>query len=235
MEPRRKVWYTIPDADKGSISPGLIFGLVIVAIGVLFLLDNFGFPVSMVWRYWPVALIAIGLAKLIDSRETPGRTWGAILMIIGLVLIADEIHLPFLNNVSLWNLWPLGLIAFGVIMLWNALEGKRFSGIPTAWNPGTCRLNQFAVFGGGKRKIIGDFKGGSIFAFCGGYELDLRKATMSADEAVLEANAMFGGFEIKVPETWSVTMQVAGIFGGHEDSTAQPDPTLVPHPKRLIV
>jgi predicted membrane protein len=231
-ERSRKAWQTVPDADKGSISPSLIFGLVIVAIGVLFLLDNFGFPVGIVWQYWPVALIAIGLAKLVDARDTPGRTWGAILMIVGVVLIADQIHLPFLNNVSLWSLWPLGLIAFGAIMLWSALEGKSLT---SAWDPGTCRLNQFAVFGGGKRKICGDFKGGSIFAFCGGYELDLRKATMSADQVVLAANAMFGGFEIKVPETWSVIMQVTGIFGGHEDATAQPDPTLVPHPKRLII
>ena len=97
------------------------------------------------------------------------------------------------------------------------------------------RSGQFAIFGGGKRKITGDFKGGDVLAIFGGYEVDLRSATMSADEAVINANAMFGGIEIRVPDTWSVQLQVTGIFGGHEDKTHQPDSRLVPNPKRLIV
>ena len=227
-----RVWPGTSDPNGGNVTPGLIFGLAIIAIGVLFLLDNFGFPVGFVWHYWPVILIAIGLAKLVDSRDTPGRTGGAIIMIIGIVLIADQIHIPFLNNVSLWSLWPLALIAFGVIMLWGALEGKN----PAApWGGSTDRVNQFAIFGGGKRKITGDFKGGDVLAIFGGYEVDVRNATMSADEVVINANAMFGGIEIRVPETWSVQLQVTGIFGGHEDKTHQPDARLVPNPKRLIV
>jgi hypothetical protein len=58
---------------------------------------------------------------------------------------------------------------------------------------------------------------------------------MTADEAVVNVNAIFGGFEIRAPETWLVQVHVAGIFGGHEDKTHQPDPRLVPNPKRLIV
>ncbi len=232
MEPRnRRTWICPADAD-GSVTPGLIISLAIIAVGILFLLDNFGFPVGVVWQYWPVILIAIGLAKLVDSRDTPGRTGGAIIMIVGLVLIADKIHLPFLNNVSLWSLWPLALIAFGIIMFWGALEGKH-PAVP--WGGSAAGLNQYAIFGGGKRRITGDFKGGDVFAMFGGYEIDLRGASMSVDEAVINANAMFGGIEIRVPEPWSVQMQVTGIFGGHEDKTHQPDPRLVPNPKRLVV
>ena len=35
----------------------------------------------------------------------------------------------------------------------------------------------------------------------------------------MEANALFGGIEIRVPETWNVTVRGAGIFGGYEDKT----------------
>ena len=215
----------------GSITPGLIFGLAIVAVGVVFLLGNFGFPVERFWHFWPLALVAVGLAKVIDARDTPGRTWGAILIIAGVVLVGDEIYLPFFH-VTLWQLWPLALIAFGGIMLWGALEGKPLTG---KWSIDTCRISQYAVFGGGKRKLTGDFKGGDVFALFGGYEVDLRNASMEAEEAVINANAMFGGIEIRVPESWQAIMQVTGIFGGHEDKTHQPDPRLVPNPKRLIV
>lgn len=232
QESNRRASPCIADPNGGNVTPGLIFGLAIIAIGVLFLLDNFGFPVGFVWHYWPVILIAIGLSKLVDSRDTPGRTGGAIIMIIGIVLIADRIHIPFLRDVNLWSLWPLALIAFGVIMLWGALEGR--SPVPPLGGSAD-RINQLAIFGGGKRKITGDFKGGDVLAIFGGYEVDLRSATMSADEAVINANAMFGGIEIRVPDTWSVQLQVTGIFGGHEDKTHQPDSRLVPNPKRLIV
>lgn len=241
MEDRdRRTWQPASDPDTGSINASLIFGFAIVAIGVLFLLDNFGVPVSFLWGYWPVILIAIGLAKVVDSKETSARTGGAIIMLVGLVLIADKIHLPFLNNRNLWDLWPLAIIAFGFIMLWGALEGKGVGGSASLrWNlggpatPGNC--NMFSIFGGSNRKVSGDFKGADLVAMFGGGGLDLRNATMSADEAVVSVNAIFGGFEIRVPETWLVDVHVAGIFGGHEDKTHQPDPRLVPNPKRLLV
>jgi hypothetical protein len=55
------------------------------------------------------------------------------------------------------------------------------------------------------------------------------------DEAVLELNAVFGGIEVKLPESWSVVMKGAGVFGAFQDSTVQPDPRIYPSPKRLIV
>ncbi len=234
----RRVWRVSPEPASGTVSAGLIFGFAIVAVGVLFLLDNFGVQVDWVWGYWPVILIAIGLAKLVDSSEASGRSGGAIIMLVGVVLLANKIHLPFLNNRSIWDLWPVAIIVFGFMMLWGALEGKGTPGIASGpWNrpatPGNC--NMFSVFGGSNRKVTGDFKGADLVAVFGGGGLDLRNATMTVDEAVVSVNAIFGGFEIRVPETWLVDVHVAGIFGGHEDKTHQPDPRLVPNPKRLTV
>ena len=149
MEDRnRRTWQTPADPDSGTVSAGLIFGFAIVAVGVLFLLDNFGVPVGFLWGYWPVILIAIGLAKVVDSRETSGRTGGAVIMLVGLVLIADKIHLPFLNNRNLWDLWPLVLIALGFMMLWGALEGKgmvRATGAPWSGRWGHLRRRVWSI------------------------------------------------------------------------------------------
>ncbi len=42
-----------------------IFGIVLVAFGALFLLDNFGIIVfDQIWRFWPVLLILIGVSIL---------------------------------------------------------------------------------------------------------------------------------------------------------------------------
>ena len=72
-----------------------------------------------------------------------------------------------------------------------------------------------------------NFKGGSLFAVFGGYKIDLTHAEMEGDRAVINASAVFGGGQIRVPENWQVSAQGAGIFGAYEDKTRhfQPDPT----------
>ncbi len=230
----RKNWQRTADQD-GGINPGLIFGLAVIAIGVLFLLDNFGVPVGFLWGYWPVLLIAVGLAKVLDARDTSGRTGGAVIMLVGLVLVADKVHLPFLAGRNLWDLWPLALIVFGLMMLWGAIENKGISAVPWGPPPAPGSVNMFSIFGGSNRKVNGEFKGADMVAVFGGGGLDLRNATMPGEEALVTVNAVFGGFEIRVPETWLVTVMVTGIFGGHEDKTHAPDPRLVPNPKKLLV
>ena len=57
-----------------QLTPQLIIGLMVIGIGVMFALKNFGFVRwdRSVLRYWPAGLIAIGLAKLWQSREGSG-------------------------------------------------------------------------------------------------------------------------------------------------------------------
>ena len=48
---------------------GVVVGLVLVALGVLFLVDE-AWPDFVAWRYlWPIALIAIGAAIVWRSRR----------------------------------------------------------------------------------------------------------------------------------------------------------------------
>jgi hypothetical protein len=47
----------------------------------------------------------------------------------------------------------------------------------------------------------------------------LRKAEMKVDRVIIEANAIFGGIEIRVPETWQVVLRGTGVFGGFGDQT----------------
>jgi hypothetical protein len=42
--------------------------------------------------------------------------------------------------------------------------------------------------------------------------------------AVIEANAAFGAIELRVPETWRVSMQGNAVFGAYEDKTIPPRP-----------
>ena len=53
----------------------------------------------------------------------------------------------------------------------------------------------------------------------GGCEIDLRKATIGEEEAVLDIFAFWGGVVIQVPEEWEVDNRVNAFLGGVENKT----------------
>jgi hypothetical protein len=70
----------------------------------------------------------------------------------------------------------------------------------------------------------------------GGFQIDLRQADMEGDSAVIEAMSFMGGGEIKVPETWLVSMEGISLFGAFVDETDQQSPAIAGTPqKRLIM
>ena len=207
---------------------GLGFGVVAIVIGALLLLDNLGiFYIHDLFRFWPVALIALGLVKALDARNSHGQIGGGVLILVGAWLLADRLDL-FFFPFRFHQFWPVLLIAFGVFLLWQYMERPNYETPPEA--AGDMR----AVFGGGKRRVTGDFTGGKVEVVFGGYEIDLRSAQMAADEAVLAVNAVFGGIEITIPEHWSASVQGKAVFGGFEDKTHQPLPG-TPGLKRLVI
>lgn len=241
MEPRdndpREQWY--------QSSERFIPAIILIGLGVLFFLNNLQIvAVRDVIRYWPAIFIAVGIIQLVDSAFPAGRVVGGVFVGVGTILLAR--NLGYLD-IAIRDLWPLALIAAGLLMLLNRTvlwrndflvgihKSERFRRFrDRQYVPG--KLNEYAVFGGGKRKVnTMDFKGGRLDAVFGGFEVDLREAIMEGDAATLETNAVFGGIEVRIPVTWSAVVQGVGVFGAFQDETSQPSPTLIPNPKRLIV
>jgi hypothetical protein len=48
-------------------------------------------------------------------------------------------------------------------------------------------------------------------------------------------DVVFGGADLRIPETWSAVVQGTGVFGAFTDNSRQPDPSRTPNPKRLVV
>jgi hypothetical protein len=215
-------------------SPGLIPAIVIIGIGTVLLLSNLHIPyMENWWRYWPVLVIAAGLAKFLDTDHQNGRTVGALIAGAGCLLLLHTMNLIELT----WEaFWPAVLIGIGVLMLVNRISGPQMilarRGPDRPLPEGTFQAT--AIFSGFKRKITeGNFRGAHLTAIFGGGELNLRQAGMEGDSAVVYASAIFGGIEIKVPDNWLVTSDGTGIFGGFSDSTEHP--SAGPGVKRLII
>jgi predicted membrane protein len=226
---------------RHSHGPGIVFAFLLIGAGVLLFLDNVGlFHFHDIWRFWPVALIALGVSKLFETRGAGGMVWAAMATLVGTGILLDNLGIWHAN----WNIiWPLGLIAFGILKLVTSLERKRALEDPNCFKAGSGdassenTVQAWATFTGLKRRIDSqNFQGGELLAVFGGIEVDLRRAKIASDkEAIIDINATFGGIDIKVPETWLVIVKGQGIFGGYEDKTIPPRPQEGVTPPKLVI
>ena len=221
-------------------APRVALGLVVIAVGVLFTLDKLGYVnAGEFWEYWPVLLIGVGIGRVLQPRGTQGRGFGVVLMVLGawfLLSNLDLIHYRF------GDVWPLLLVVLGIMMVWRAITGPFFEsprrrlkeamaagdgsaavgGLATSGSDTSSTVNGFALLGRVKRKVVSqDFRGGALTAIMGGCELDLRQASISSGQAVIDTFALWGGIEIKVPQEWSVVVQGTPILGAFDDKTVR--------------
>jgi predicted membrane protein len=209
---------------------GVFPGLILIAIGTLFLLDHMDIiHLGSLWKFWPLILIALGLSKLLAEHN---RVAGGILILVGAYFQLN--HLGILN--LSWNtFWPVLLIVGGILMISSRFELGRFR---TAYTSpiGQEVLNEFALFGGVERRInVSNFKGGRVEAVFGGIEVDLRSAEIEGEEAIVEVEALFGGIEFTIPDRWIVIYQGQSIFGGYSDETRPPVPDVLGAPRKTLI
>jgi predicted membrane protein len=215
-----------------SGTSGIFFGAIIVAIGCLLLLDNLGIVrFHDFWQYWPVLLVAWGVSRIVDSRAPSGWIWGAMVALVGAFLLLDNLDIIAFNFSVVW---PILLIALGVSAVFRGVERRNFragAGFPSSPNVGT-----HAFFSDNKSgSDAKDFSGGQATAVFGAARFDLRNASMTVDEAVIDVNVVFGEVEIRVPETWIVINRAAVVFAGVNDKTNHPRPDPNVKTPRLVV
>jgi hypothetical protein len=97
--------------------------------------------------------------------------------------------------------------------------------VPSRGDEESEELALVAVFDGiDLRSRAKAFRGGSVLAWYGGIEVDLREAQL-APGARLSAHTLFGGIEIKTPSNWRVESSLKALAGGVEAGTpARDDP-----------
>jgi predicted membrane protein len=206
------------------ITPRLIVGFGILAIGLLWTLDNLDILESEpITRWWPALLIVIGGVQLLDRRSNKGGP--VILIVIGAVLVLRRLHWVHLD---FSDLVPLFLAALGAKLIWDALA--RRSRKPSSLEDPDSEIHAFAMMGGVRRQSTArEFRGGDANAIMGGVELDLRNAHVNdGEEVIIDAFAMWGGVEIFVPPHWRVVGNVLPIMGAFVDKTTPTSGTAGP-------
>ncbi len=194
---------------------GRIFaGLVIIAIGIIFLLanmDRLDFWDFMA-TYWPMVLILIGISHLLTSGF---RNAGGALFLIAIGAFFQLSNWGILGGRVWAYFWPLLIIAAG---LWIIFKPKPLGFGSKAPAIKDDDLGAFAVFSGLKRRFDSEtFRGGKATAIFGGMDLDLTQTKLADNQATVELTAIFGGINLFVPREWQVIVDSSSILGAVEE------------------
>lgn len=218
------------DIQSKNVSRQVILGVLVIGMGLLFLLDNLAiWDFHRAIQFWPMAFILVGVIKLFDTSSSDGYFLGAVLILVGVLMMMSRLGYIYFS----WRtIWPLLLIALGGSVLYKAVTGRRLIGSSLKGVAASDDVvDVTAILGGFERRINSpNFKGGEVTAIMGGCSLDMRGSSIE-NEAVINVFAVWGGITLKCPPDWTVILHGTPIMGGFDEKTAPPPD----NSKRLIV
>lgn len=199
----------------------ILWGAVLIAIGVIFSLNAFGITDIKVFfdGWWTLFIIVPCFIGIFTDREKTGNIIG---LLIGLFLL-----LCCQNVLSFGMLWKLAIPAVIVIIGLKLILGGLFGDravkmISESRQNGDNIKIGCATFSGQDMNFDGEvFSGAELTAVFGGVECDLRTAIIEKDCAIT-ASAIFGGIDIYVPDYVNVKINSNSIFGGVSGKNKRP-------------
>lgn len=211
----------------------ILFGLAVVAAGVLALLDNLDFfDISLLRTFWPLGLVLWGLGRLAWPRQSGSGALGLVAIVAGLVLTVQNLGFMHFH----WrDWWPVLIIVAGLSILMRGFFPHQGLAGPGGGQEATLAHGELVdidtSFGSVNQRVDSPgFKGGRITSTFSGIELDLTQAVMAGNEARLDISARFSGINLRVPRDWLVVVEVNSHLGGVDNKTvppAAPGPRLV--------
>ena len=194
----------------------LFWGIVLIAVGILFLGRNMDWwDFSIFFRgWWTLFLIIPSIISLV-SREGIGTSF--LILVLGvLMLFASQ---EVIDWSTVWKVFvPIIIIVIGLSIIFGNRKVREKKVRANA-------KEYVAIFSGIDEvinKIESDFKITSIF---GGVELDMRDVKLDSD-LVIDCFTLFGGIDIRLPKDVKIEVNGLPIFGGVENKYRNCDATV---------
>lgn len=223
--------------QKSSNDGGIVFGFIILGIGLLLLLKKLGIFFPGWILSWPMVLVAIGLIVLIKHQFK--SFFGAIMLGFGLYFLAErEFNFDF--GIERF-VFPVGLILLGVYLITqkqkekrvidNVREKMRKQSFQSGSGFSSSTVEDAKVEDESESQTKSGFYGGPKTNFGGGTSgisyadtVNIDAILSGVNKRVLSKNfqggkltAFMGGIDLDLTQTelsGMVVMQVDVIFGG---------------------
>lgn len=218
--------------EKNPRSVVVVFGAILVLIGLVLLASNFGWidaafkSVIISWQMLLILLAIVGFCK----RQIMFPT---ILLVTGAFFLLPRIEAAYpgslggIDSSFTANFWPLLLIFVGLVLIIGVASNrkKKTSHLISDIVDTECNTSgengwivKNLIFGNSESVFLEPiFKGGNIDAAFSGIVLNLRKTTLPATTVYLYIDAFFSGVTLYIPEGWCVKSEFDSVFGGYND------------------
>lgn len=205
----------------------ILWGIVFIALGVIIAgktLNLFSIDTIFFDGWWTLFII---VPSFIDLFKRGSKTGNLIWLTIGVLLLLSCQDILNFGQVAKLIL-PAILIIVGLSFIfkdvWKSKVSKRIKELNEKKKDGNGYNHQYAAtFSGLKlnfeNEIVDSMDLDAVF---GGIEMDLRNSIIN-DDVVINATAIFGGIDIKVPNNVNVKVKSTSIFGGVSNDKANID------------
>lgn len=193
----------------------ILWGIIIVALGVLFALKAFGVEIDIFFDGWWTLFIIVPCAVgLFTEREKLGNLIGIGIGVLLLLACQNVISFSLIWKLAL----PFILILIGLKLIFGGFFAGKASDISQKMKEdGKDQKEGAAVFSSTRMDFFGkDFYGAELNSVFGSLVCDLNGAYIRED-CVINACAVFGGIDIIVPDGVNVKINSTSIFGGVSD------------------
>lgn len=192
---------------------GIVSGLLLIAVGILYILNIFGiaaFEYSLD-GWWTLFIILPSLYGLFTSRDKVGNLIGLSIGVYLLLAARDIIEYGVI-----WKLFiPTVIILLGIKLICKSINGENWF-ISEKKDNNAEYVEVFNSSGDYSNK---DIKIAKIAAIFGATKCNLTDAKFEEGSSI-DVFCMFGGAEIIVPENVNVKVNTFSLFGGISDKRA---------------
>lgn len=199
---------------KESKFSNIIWGLIFLGLGIIFLGNNFKFwDIEVFFEGWWTLFIII--PSFIGIFKKGSRISSLFWLIIGVLLLLtcqDIITFKLIKKLILPMIFIL--VGFCIIFRPRKITDDNYKEIKESKDS----LNLVAIFSGREEKVTTEFKGADCISVFGGIDLDLREASLKND-IVIEIVTCFGGVDILLPENVNVVTSGVPCFSSIENKT----------------
>lgn len=197
----------------------VLWGLLLILLGVLFALsalDIIDIKDIFFDGWWTMFIIVPSVIELFRSRDKTGNIIGIVVGVVLLLACQDVIKFEMI-----WKLLLPGiLIIIGLSLVFkDAFVSKDKKEAFKKFEKGRAKDDvHCAILSSKSIKYDGQvFYGNDLTSVFGGVQCDLRGAVITED-VIINANAIFGGIDILVPDNVNVQLKSVSIFGGADDN-----------------
>lgn len=194
----------------------ILWGIVLVAIGVLLVLNTLEIiKFDPFFRgFWTLFIIIPCGIGLITDRNKIGSLVGLTFGVALLLAARDVITYDLIWKLCL----PFAVIFIGLGVIFKAFGRKETREVEKKLRENGEPLEEYcATFTGSNVDFTGrEFKGASVSAIFGGVKLDLSRASINGD-VVIKTSSIFGGVDIILPDDVNVKLSSSSVFGGVSD------------------